>query len=1038
VTTTTPTTTTTTTPTTTTTTPTTNNATTATANATTLPPPTTAPLRFEEILSQAWIDNIVAERFLTPSIDTATLNKDVGNRELGAGGFMLTFDDTQARFTLTPCGEEVVPYEPIDLPKQVNSTAPPDGGLNRTCAGDCGFTGEAWVLPDEGSGLDILGEIGAGDDSYLLPDSAVPGQVRDEDSGAGGTVVGPMDPDVRLNTSRCIPTARQYGILSFYTDFENAISFNVFVSGGVVVVTWGRFRLVTDITICDGLWTHVAVSWRSDDGRIELNVHRPGLPPETRVYVGILTGCDLEPDGEVQVGRVVAPVPGFLPTTAGPSRRRRDANVTASPTTTTSVATSTTERAPDPFMPFSGKIDEVRLWSYARTRAEILETLSTPFTRVQRGLRAYINFDSATLRRGTDLEAQQYGDDGTQCQLRVQVTAPPQLGQLFSVSTAPLVFTEGDRCTFFSEGLEREAYELCDSYFLDDTSALLLQCMPLGSQFLFYRDACLCDIAKHNDLAYHKPSVCMFAWHCMESGTTDASDLLESYCDTVSLSSIAPNDANWAFLIMLVVSVLSLIFVVLWFVLLRRYRLQDDEDPEEDDGDFFKGDLDLELGDMSAGDKGDMAFVNPMFDLQMDEDGSSQVLSNPLFLGPSGLGGAGDEIPPPGDDAESANYQMGEMDLLDLDAFAPAPAGSAASASFPPAPTPMPAAATPNDIMVMPSVASAAGTSAAAAAAAVANQPWTSVALEINGHDIAFEVDGSVVHTERLPAPLADGPGDVRIGQRAPGRLPFKGEVRKLAFTESTMVPAQGGSDAASLALSGSPLDLLVNSDDMNDAVKRGSQPGALVFDGTGSSFLTLPKAAHPSANGRFRLEADFKADPQCKGYLVAKTDPTGTTRLWALAVARSSSGTSYQFYYRPQGSSVGHRLVSANVGMYTKGTVDPDYIIQGGAANGGLDSDPASYRAQQREETYRVASDMASVEAAVARGGGQQSRRRSSGGLKGMLGSIRGSVSNRAKVRPSLAGAAVADSVEMDDVTSGAGETSAATKTTETNMGQP
>lgn len=54
------------------------------------------------------------------------------------------------------------------------------------------------------------------------------------------------------------------------------------------------------------------------------------------------------------------------------------------------------------------------------------------------------------------------------------------------------------------------------------------------------------------------------------------------------------------------------------------------------------------------------------------------------------------------------------------------------------------------------------------------------------------------------------------------------------------------------------------------------------------------------------------------------------------------------------------------------------------------------------------------------------------------MLGSIRGSVSNRAKVRPSLAGAAVADSVEMDDVTSGAGETSAATKTTETNMGQP
>ena len=91
-----------------------------------------------------------------------------------------------------------------------------------------------------------------------------------------------------------------------------------------------------------------------------------------------------------------------------------------------------------------------------------------------------------------------------------------------------------------------------------------------------------------------------------------------------------------------------------------------------------------------------------------------------------------------------------------------------------------------------------------------------------------------------------------------------------------------------------------------------------------------------------------------------------------------------------------------------------------------------------QREETYRVASDMASVEAAVARGGGQQSRRRSSGGLKGMLGSIRGSVSNRAKVRPSLAGAAVADSVEMDDVTSGAGETSAATKTTETNMGQP
>jgi hypothetical protein len=63
-------------------------------------------------------------------------------------------------------------------------------------------------------------------------------------------------------------------------------------------------------------------------------------------------------------------------------------------------------------------------------------------------------------------------------------------------------------------------------------------------------------------------------------------------------------------------------------------------------------------------------------------------------------------------------------------------------------------------------------------------------------------------------------------------------------------------------------------------------------------------------------------------GYVMAKTTPDGSTRLWALGVAKTRRGLSWQFYYRPTDSHVGHRSMLCNTNGESLGEIDTDNLI--------------------------------------------------------------------------------------------------------------
>jgi hypothetical protein len=511
---------------------------------------------------------------------------------------------------------------------------------------------------------------------------------------------------------------------------------------------------------------------------------------------------------------------------------------------------------------------------------------------------------------------------------------------VFEVSTAPLIFSEGAYCQFFQDGLEEEAVALCDGWFFD--SELSDECSGLGAQVTFYREACVCDIAKHSDLRMHKPSVCMMAWHCMGVGLTGRDDLLRDYCDVLTLQSVAPEDANTPFIITAVVACLCVVFALLWFVILRQQRSAEAVEADE------MSDVDLQMGNLDSSDKADLAFFNPMFDEGGEE---SRTVANPLYL--SNVEAI--TVEEPAESEAGINYQNDEDGVLDIDMFDLGP--NIAEAAFGTVPV-NPTTTTSDDRFF--SEPGASNLLAGAVLADVDNVEWIEVSLECVNDELTFSADGQVLVSAPLAAPIADGPGVFRLGQRAPGRFTFRGLISDICFAGGVTTAPEDGSLPGSAV--GASYSLRPFAEDINGVVEENGE-GAMVFDGTAACFLEVPREFQPDVSASWRLTFRMKPAEDCKGYVFAKTDPSGVTRFWSLGVIKSKSGLSMQFYYRPQGADVGHRLISANMGRFTKGTMDQEYLIMG--ANSKIEGDKLDdYRAGLREETYKLRSDMTDVSA--------------------------------------------------------------------------
>ena len=296
---------------------------------------------------------------------------------------------------------------------------------------------------------------------------------------------------------------------------------------------------------------------------------------------------------------------------------------------------------------------------------------------------------------------------------------------------------------------------------------------------------------------------------------------------------------------------------------------------------------------------------------------------------------------------EGKNYQESENDAMDLDVFNLGPSNIA------------PQTTVFDDIGVLteeslfsPPLSGRSMLSVASVLRQTKDIPWLNVGIKVSHSDVSFYADGKLLISAPLPNSIRDGPGVLRIGQRAPGRFAFKGEIADLSFFTSHALDFEG-KDLSDLP-DDKPEPLTSFAEDVNGSVGPGSIEGSYVFDGTVASYLDVPEDYQPTAENHFQISFRCKAASDCAGYVVAKTDPSGTTRYWAVAIVKSKAGTSIQFYYRPKDSIIGHRLISANIGRYTKGIMDQEFVILG------EDKDlqagrPDEYRSQLRKDMSSI-----------------------------------------------------------------------------------
>ena len=876
-----------------------------------------------------------------------------------------------------------------------------------------------------------------------------------------------------MNRNNLIRETRNQVVFSFYTDFDNAITFNCIVLDGHLTIVWGDLVFRTRVVMYQNLWTHIAITWRPRDGRLFVFVQRPGLPDERDVVIGVLRTCYFGIDGGFRLGRALEPIPVL---DQAVSRRRSTAQDVG----------------------FQGHMDEVRFWNQPLSEEYVSENFVYPQQGHADNLLVVFNFDDAQVTSGRTIEAQQYGLDSTRCRLRGQLTLPNPAPPLFPVSTAPLLFRSTTGCIFTSSQLETQANALCNEWFSE--GVLFSECSALGALMQFYHRACVCDIARYRDLSLHKPSVCLFAHYCAASGVSSESKLLSDYCDGDVVLATTPlppivteddddgpgrsvfTDENWPFYITVIVSVVCMLFVFAWCVIMTLYTRHKHQQEVLDKEAL----LDVELGDMDHGEEGDLSFVNPMFEVgHVVQDVT--MMPNPLYVGPTsgtdgtaataatspdlvgdGAGvrdasapfapagsarGMADDKPDDEDGSGSSdasdpgvNYQENELGLLDFDMFDAdahvetetsfsafagvvptaisnrdsqsgkqgdagddddddAAAAAADTASTTPAAMP--------ELVFPPKPENDTGSGASwfAVLAAVRDQPWMHIEIEVDHRDCIFYVDGKHMSTNRLAGRVQDGPGEIRIGQRAPGRFSFKGEMRNLFFYPGKDVVDDSTGEQRE-EVSSEYVDLLLCGDDANGAVKPGSEEGSVIFDGSKSCFLGVPGDVHPAPHHRFKISVEVRPTSDTKGYIVAKTDETGTTRRWAIGLTKSAAGTSIQFYYMPDYAEIGHCITSANVGRYTSSTMDSEYVITGDDPE--AMKDIKAYRARLREEagsdmmevsrlSTRRKSSVSGASSASGSDAAATGRRGSGSGssLRRAMDKVAGSMRSKGKVRP-------------------------------------
>ena len=310
-------------------------------------------------------------------------------------------------------------------------------------------------------------------------------------------------------------------------------------------VKWDKEKFITDINLYEGVWTHLAVTWRTIDGRMQAFVYSNGKHRQSTTY-GIKNGKQFSFNGLFILGRYMR---GYMV---------------------------------DSEYDMLGALDELKVWQYAKTMEQIRASMSVKFEDYREGLVLNVPFDEGM---GQTTVGHLYSP------ISVEVALSLFEALVVNVTNIHLFIHSGDypgwapsgvhlsplanySLAFLNKTLEGKALEKCYESFYE--GKLQEHCSPkLVSQALFYYESCLADIADSGSLAHSKLSVSLFGFYCQKvlgikecllHGTYDA--FLRCPGDDEKQTKFTPLEI----IVTTVSSLLFLLFLLIILILVCRRR----------------------------------------------------------------------------------------------------------------------------------------------------------------------------------------------------------------------------------------------------------------------------------------------------------------------------------------------------------------------------------------------------------------------------------------------------------------------------------
>lgn len=313
----------------------------------------------------------------------------------------------------------------------------------------------------------------------------------------------------------------KHAIMSITKTKQTGFAILYDISGFYII--WDNQKIRTNLTVREGIWNHIALTWRNNDGRLQMLIDPSSSNSVFSVY-GRHIGKQLDMTGLWLFGKF------------------------------------------GEHYNLLGALDEIRLWQFAKTQEEISTLRHVKFDYYLEGLLLSLPLDQGF---GTKVDAFKYPFLNTskpnQTVRNVTVVKfqankegkPPEWLPSGVMSTPLTNYIP----TFFNDSLQYQARNLCQKLFY--TGVLQRLCSSrLMSQAQFYFDACITDIVDGGTLEHFKLSISMFGFYCHKVLGVEECELHGTYD---GFAPCATNKTN-TFPLLIVVSIAA--GVAMFFILL--------------------------------------------------------------------------------------------------------------------------------------------------------------------------------------------------------------------------------------------------------------------------------------------------------------------------------------------------------------------------------------------------------------------------------------------------------------------------------------